>query len=73
MLYKYRYPDQRAVKDADGVAVGVAGTMDLLNKRNVSTQPISSWDWSPDKEGLAVCGSFDQSIRVVIVTRLNKV
>ena len=30
--------------------------MDLLNKRNVSTQPISSWDWSPDKEGLAVCG-----------------
>ena len=59
--------------DTDGVAVGVAGTMDLLNKRNVSTQPISSWDWSPDKEGLAVCGSFDQSIRVVIVTRLNKV
>ena len=73
MLYKYRYPDQRQVKDADGAPVGVAGTMDLLNKRNVSTQPISSWDWSPDKEGLAVCGSFDQSIRVVIVTRLNKV
>jgi len=73
MLYKYRYPDQRQVKDADGAPVGVAGTMDLLNKRNVSTQPISSWDWSPEKEGLAVCGSFDQSIRVVIVTRLNKV
>mmetsp|Transcript_13812 Transcript_13812/g.51765 ORF Transcript_13812/g.51765 Transcript_13812/m.51765 type:complete len:359 (+) Transcript_13812:140-1216(+) len=73
MLYKYRYPDQRQVKDADGAPVGVAGTMDLLNKRNVSTQPISSWDWSPDKEGLAVCGSFDQSIRVVIITRLNKV
>ena len=27
----------------------------------------------PDKEGLAVCGSFDQCVRVVIVTRLNKV
>ena len=73
MLYKYRYPDQRVVKDADGQNAGVAGTMELLNKRNVSTQPISSWDWSPDKEGLAVCGSFDQQIRVVIVTRLNKV
>jgi len=73
MLYKYRYPDQRVVKDADGRDAGVAGTMELLNKRNVSTQPISSWDWSPDKEGLAVCGSFDQQIRVVIVTRLNKV
>ena len=73
MLYKYRYPDQRVVKDADGRDAGVAGAMDLLNKRNVSTQPISSWDWSPDKEGLAVCGSFDQQIRVVIVTRLNKV
>jgi WD40 repeat protein len=73
MLYKYRYPDQRVVKDADGREMGVAGAMDLLNKRNVSTQPISSWDWSPDKEGLAVCGSFDQQIRVVIVTRLNRV
>jgi WD40 repeat protein len=61
------------VKDADGRDAGVAGTMELLNKRTVSTQPISSWDWSPDKEGLAVCGSFDQQIRVVIVTRLNKV
>ena len=73
MLYKYRYPDQRVVKGADRRDAGVAGAMDLLNKRNVSTQPISSWDWSPDKEGLAVCGSFDQQIRVVIVTRLNKV
>ena len=72
MLYKYQYPDQRSVKDADGVPLGVAGTMQLLNSRNVSTQPISSWDWSPDKEGLAVCGSFDQCVRVVIVTRLNK-
>ena len=70
--YKYQYPDQRSVKDADGVPRGVAGTMQLLNSRNVSTQPISSWDWSPDKEGLAVCGSFDQCVRVVIVTRLNK-
>ena len=44
--------------------------MNLVNSKNVSTQPISSWDWSPDKEGLAVCG-FDQTVRVVCATRLN--
>lgn len=52
---------------------GVAGTMELLNSRNISTQPISCFDWSPDKEGLAVCGSFDQMVRVVIVTKTGKV
>lgn len=51
---------------------GVAGTMELLNSRTISTQPISCFDWSPDKEGLAVCGSFDQMVRVVIVTKTNK-
>jgi hypothetical protein len=39
----------------------------------VSTQPINSFDWSPDKEGLACCGSFDQCVRVVVVTKLNKI
>ena len=73
MLYKYQYPDQRVVKDKDDKPMGVAGTMSMVNSRNVSTQPISSWDWSPDKEGLAVCGSFDQCIRVIICTRLNKI
>ena len=34
MLYKYRYPDQRVVKDADGREMGVAGAMDLLNRWN---------------------------------------
>jgi WD40 repeat protein len=72
MLYKYQYPDQRVVMDTDGVPLGVTGTMNLLNQQNISTQPVSSWDWSPDKEGLAVCGSFDQVIRVIIVTQLNR-
>ncbi len=38
MLYKYCYPDQRQVKDPDGVPMGVAGSMELLANRNVSTQ-----------------------------------
>jgi WD40 repeat protein len=72
-LYKYHYPDQRKVKDHEGVELGVAGSVELLSTRNFSSQPIASFDWSPDKEGLFVCGSFDQSIRVGVVTKLNKV
>lgn len=72
-LYKYHYPDQRKVKDADDQHLGVAGNVELIANRNLSTQPIASFDWSPDKEGLFVCGSFDQSIRVGVVTKLNKI
>jgi len=72
MLYKYCYPDQRQVKDPEGNQQGVAGTVELLSSRNVSTQPICCFDWSADKEGLAVCGSFDQQVRVVVCTKLNR-
>lgn len=45
----------------------------LVNSRNLSTQPLGSFDWSPDKEGLCVMSSFDQCVRVCIVTKLNKI
>ena len=72
MLYKYSYPKERSIKDADGIPKGVAGDLKLLNKKNLSTQPICSFDWHPDKRGLCVMGSFDQSVRVAIVTQLEK-
>lgn len=50
----------------------MAGSVELVASRNLSTQPISSFDWSPDKEGLFVCGAFDQALRVGVVTKLNK-
>jgi len=68
-VYRYRYPDQRKVKDPDGVDMGVAGTLELVNSKNLSTQPLGSLDWSPDKEGLCVTTSFDQCVRVAIVTK----
>jgi len=71
-LYKYRYPDQRRIKDPDNVDMGVAGEMELVTSRNLSTQPLGSFDWSPDKEGLCVMSGFDQCVRVAIVTKLNK-
>merc|ERR1712070_596738 len=60
LLYKYNYPDQRQVKDKDNSPVGVVGDISLLSNRNISTQPICCLDFSPDKEGLLCCGSFDQ-------------
>lgn len=47
------------------------GSIKLLNDVTIATQPISAFDWSPDKSGLAVCASFDQAVRVILVTKLN--
>lgn len=79
LIYTYifvissEYPAQRSRKDSDGVDVGVAGSVNLLQNVTLSTQPIASLDWSPDKQGLCVCSGFDQSVRVLIVTKLNVV
>jgi WD40 repeat protein len=71
-IYKYNYPAARAVKDGEGFMKGVEGTVELLNAKIVGSQPIVSFDWSSDKEGLAVCACLDQTVRVFIVTKLNK-
>ncbi|KAL7991326.1 hypothetical protein Chor_015582 [Crotalus horridus] len=72
-LWKYEYPAQRSKKDSEGTEMGIAGSVSLLQNVTLSTQPISSLDWSPDKRGLCVCSSFDQTVRVLIVTKLNKI
>eukprot|EP00891_Asterochloris_glomerata_P000233 jgi/Astpho2/233/fgenesh1_pm.00010_%23_7_t len=72
-LYRYKYPDQRKVKDSKGVEMGVAGTMHLKAERELSTQPVVAFDWSPDKEGLFCTGSFDQCVRVGFVTKLKTI
>lgn len=71
MSFPSEYPAQRSKKDSDGVDVGVAGSVNLLQNVTLSSQPIASLDWSPDKQGLCVCSGFDQSVRVLIVTKLN--
>lgn len=72
-LYKYHYPDQRIQRDGDNHDYGVIGKVELLNNAKLAPQPICCWNWSPDKQGLAICGSFDQCIRTVVVTKLHKV
>ena len=37
----------------------------------ISDQPINCLDWCPDKPGLMVASSFDQRVRIVIVTKMN--
>lgn len=70
-LLHSNYPARRVLSDTDGNDMGVMGTTSLLQNATLSTQPISSLDWSPDKQGMAVCTSFDQTVRIVIVTKLN--
>lgn len=66
-IYKYHYPLNRVGKHKkDGSPIGVVGDVELLNSRIISTQPIISFDWSPDRAGLCCLGSLDQSLRYVI-------
>lgn len=71
-LYKYTYPLSRTRKDEEGRLAGVMGSVELLNSRILTPQPLVGWDWSPDKEGLAAAVALDQTVRVYIVTKLNK-
>lgn len=65
------YPPQRWHQTDTGKE-GVAGTIEPLQSANIGTQPVVSFDWSRDKEGLAVMAVLDQTVRVVIATRLGK-
>jgi len=49
LKYEPSSEPQRVVKDEEGIETGVMGTVELLNSRNFSTQPINSFDWSNDK------------------------
>jgi hypothetical protein len=71
-LYKYHYPKSRTTMAKDNVPMGVMGSVELLNSKVISSQPLVSMDWSPDKEGLGVLSCLDQTLRVFIVTKLNK-
>jgi hypothetical protein len=60
------------LQDQDGKELGVAGSVQQLAQRSLSSQPVNSFDWSPDKQGLFVCSALDQCLRVGFVTKLNK-
>ncbi|CAL4131827.1 unnamed protein product, partial [Meganyctiphanes norvegica] len=72
-LWKYSYPSQRTKKLDDGSEVGVTGKVKLLQNATICEQPITSFAWSPDKRGLCACTGLDQTLRLLIVTKLNTV
>ena len=48
-VYNSCYPAKRSRKDDKGADVGVMGNVELVQNATLSTQPINSVDWSPDK------------------------
>jgi len=70
-LYKYNYPSERALKDAEGRMRGIVGSVELLNNRQFCQQPVNSFDWNRDKLGLGVLCGLDQTCKVIITTKLN--
>lgn len=68
----YRYPPKRSVPDEAGVARGVAGTCELLNARLLSDQPLAGWAWCPGHAGLAAAALMDNTLRVLLITRLER-
>ncbi|KAJ3344054.1 WD repeat-containing protein 92 [Gonapodya sp. JEL0774] len=72
-LYRYVYPEKRAIQDKKtGVETGVAGTVELLQTVKAAEQPVASFDWHPDRQGLSVFAAFDQTVKVGIFTRLSQ-
>ncbi|KAL7752446.1 WD repeat-containing protein 92 [Sorochytrium milnesiophthora] len=73
-LYKYRYPSSRSRPDDTDAKKprGVAGTVEQLQSATLTDQPIASFDWSVDKMGLCAMTSFDQTVKVGIVTKLGQ-
>lgn len=71
-LYRYIYPASRSSSDESGGIHGVPGSVELLNSRVVTSQPIVGFDWHPEKMGLAAMCALDQTARVTIVTKLDK-
>lgn len=70
-LWQYKYPEKRVKEAGDGCNQGVAGKLQMLQATSVSSQPVNTLDWNSDRIGLAVCGSFDQCVRILLATNLS--
>lgn len=70
-LHKYKYPVSRTKINGKGRMIGVIGDVEHLNEITSSSQPITGFDWSPDRPGLCAFTAIDQMLRVMIVTKLN--
>ena len=68
-IWKHRLSKESALpSDCDN---GHTKGLEKLQDCQISTQPISSFDWSPDMLGLAVSTSFDQKVRLLAFTNME--
>jgi hypothetical protein len=70
-LYKYNYPNNRKLQDTDGNWKGVIGDIELLNDKKTANQPVVGFDFNTSKTGLAVQVALDQTVKILILTKLN--
>lgn len=70
-IEKYIYPPNRCLEDAEGRKKGITGSLELLNDRKIAQQPIVGFDWNADKIGLGIACALDQTLKTIIVTKLN--
>ena len=71
-FYFSSYPDQRVKKDPDDLEMGVIGSVSLLQNANLSTQPITSFDWSPDKVSRADPENSERGAGTLATLQLSK-
>jgi len=71
-LIRHKEPGHRVMIGVDGGNVGTPGDFEKLCSRQLTDKPVTSSDWSRDKAGLVVTSSFDQKIRVLIVTGVGQ-
>ena len=70
-IWKY-YCSTETSKHEKQTKTAIPACIEKLQESQVAEQPISSFDWSPDMLGLAVSTSFDQKVRILAFTNLDK-
>jgi len=71
-LVRYKEPGHRVMIGGDGCNVGTPGEFLKGVTKQLTDKPVTSSDWSMDKAGLVVTSSFDQNIRILIVTGVQQ-
>lgn len=47
-----------------------SNALKIIYELSVSNKPVNCFDWSPDRAGLAICSSFDKTLRIIASVNL---
>lgn len=71
-LWKYKYPKKTNQNNLEENSFDTSCRLEKLQECQIAEQPIAAFDWSPDKIGLAVSTAFDQRVRLLAFTNLDR-